>query len=59
MNIVTINNYIDCCIGSNGSHYDISLVIYEIIKENYKYIGNNIWQYNNHDNWIVDIKNQQ
>jgi len=59
MNITTINNYIDCCIGSNGSHYDISLVIYEIIKDNYKYVGDNIWEYNNHGNWTIDIKNQQ
>lgn len=52
-----INNYIDCCISSNGSHYDISLVIYNILKDEYRYIGNNIWEYKNNDNWIIDEKN--
>ena len=52
-----LNDYIDCCIGSNGSHYDISLVIYEIIKNNFKYIGNNIWEYKKNDEWIIDEKN--
>jgi len=52
-----LNNYIDCCISSNGSHYDISLVIYEIIKNKFKYIGNNIWEYKKDDEWINDEKN--
>jgi len=52
-----LNDYIDCCIGSNGSHYDISLVIYEIIKNKFKYIGNNIWEYKKDDEWINDEKN--
>lgn len=52
-----LNDYIDCCIGSNGSHYDISLVIYEIIKNKFKYIGNNIWEYKKNDEWINDEKN--
>ena len=52
-----INNYIDCCIGSNGSHYDISLVIYNILKDDYRYIGNNMWEYKNNDDWLVDEKN--
>ena len=52
-----INNYIDCCIGSNGSHFDISLVIYNILKDEYRYIGNNIWEYKNNDDWLIDEKN--
>lgn len=52
-----INDYIDCCICSNGSHYDISLVIYEIIKNNFKYVGNNIWEYKKDNEWIIDEKN--
>ena len=52
-----INNYIDCCIGSNGSHYDISLVIYNILKDDYRYVGNNMWEYNNNNSWIIDEKN--
>ena len=50
----TINDYIDICIGSNGSHYDVSKVIYEVIKNKFKYMGKNIWKYNDE---IVDDKN--
>ena len=53
----SINNYIDCCIGSNGSHYDIAKVIYEVIKDKYHYNGNNIWTVKVNDNWEVDNKN--
>jgi hypothetical protein len=59
LNIDIINNYIDCCIGSNGSHYDISLVIYNILKDSYRYIGNNTWEYNDNNLWIVDEKNMK
>lgn len=53
-----INQYIDCCIGSNCSHYDISLTIYEILKDKYRYIGNKIWQYYDIEKniWINDEK---
>ena len=54
---ILINNYIDCCIGTNGSHYDIAKVIYEIIKDTYMYNGNNIWSYKENNIWIVDDKN--
>lgn len=58
MNTDLINRYIDCCIGSNGSHYDMSLVIYHILKDKYRYLGDNLWQYKNiNDEWINDIKN--
>jgi len=48
------DRYIDCCIGSNGSHYDISLVCYEIVKNKFKYSEKNIWLYLENDNWLVD-----
>ena len=53
-----INDYIDCCIGTNGSHYDISLTIYEILKNDYRYIGNKNWEYYDiSDNiWKIDDK---
>lgn len=55
-----INNYIDCCINSNGAHYDISLVINEILKNDFRYIGNNIWEYKNENNeWVIDDKNKR
>jgi hypothetical protein len=56
--INTINQYIDCCIGSNCSDYDIALTIYEILKNKYRYIGNRVWQYYDDDKniWINDDK---
>jgi hypothetical protein len=46
MNISSIDDYIDICIGSNGSHYDVSKVIYEFTKDKFSYCGKNIWKYN-------------
>jgi hypothetical protein len=42
----SIDEYIDICIGSNGSHYDVSKVIYEFTKDKFVYCGKNIWKYN-------------
>ena len=52
----TLNEYIDICICSNGSHYDVSKVIYELIKDKFSYCGKNIWKYNNNDIIIIDEK---
>ena len=35
-----LDEYIDICIGSNGSHYDVAKVIYELIKHKFIYL---IW----------------
>ena len=53
-----INQYIDCCIGTHGSHYDISLTIFEILKNKYRYIGSNNWEYydNITNKWLIDDK---
>lgn len=51
-----VEKYIDCCI-INGSHYDVSLACVEILKNKYKYKGNNIWEYLNQNNeWCIDEK---
>jgi hypothetical protein len=51
-----INNYIDLCV-INNSHYDISFVVYKILKDKYRYIKNNSWEYlDKNNNWIRDIK---
>ena len=42
----SVDDYIDICIGSNGSHYDVSKVIYEYTKDNFVYCGKNVWKYN-------------
>jgi hypothetical protein len=50
-----LNDYIDICIGSNGSHYDVSKVIYELIKDKFNYCGKNVWKYiENGENAIDD-----
>jgi len=50
-----LNKNIDCCIELT-SDYNISLVIYTILKNNYRYIGNKKWDYYNNiqKTWIVD-----
>jgi len=52
----SLSEYIDICICSNGSHYDVSKVIYELIKDKFSYCGKNIWKYNNNDSIIIDDK---
>ena len=61
ININLVLQYIDCCIGSSGSHYDIALTMHEILKDSYRYIGNKTWQHFNKDNkiWENDDKNDK
>jgi len=51
-----LNEYIDICIYSNGSHYDVSKVIYELIKNKFSYTGKNVWKFTNNDIIIIDDK---
>jgi hypothetical protein len=51
-----LNDYIDICIGSNGSHYDVAKVIYELIKDKFNYCGKNIWKYVENNENIIDEK---
>jgi hypothetical protein len=49
-----INNYIDLCV-INNTHYDISLVVFKILKGKYKYIKNNVWEYlDKNGKWVID-----
>ena len=51
-----INNCIDLSV-INNTDYDISLVIFTILKGKYKYIKNNMWEYlDKNNNWVCDIK---
>lgn len=54
-----MENIIDACITSN-TDYDIANVIYKILKDKYKYIENNTWEYfdNISNKWHIDIKNK-
>jgi hypothetical protein len=51
-----LDEYIDICIGSNGSHYDVSKVIYELIKDKFIYCGKNNWEYKENEEFINDEK---
>ena len=53
-----LNNSIDLCI-INNNHYDISLVVFKILKYKYRYQKNNIWEYlDKNNNWVQDIKHK-
>ena len=43
------------------SDYNIAILISSILKNKYKYIGNNKWEYydNKQESWINDIKNKK
>ena len=55
-----INKLIDN-ITSDISDYNIAILISEILKNKYKYVGNNKWIYYNLDEnrWLNDIKNKK
>jgi hypothetical protein len=54
-----MENIIDACITSN-TDYDIANVIHKILKDKYKYIENNTWEYFDDitNKWYIDIKNK-
>jgi len=54
-----MENIIDTCITSN-TDYDIANVIHKILKDKYKYIENNTWEYFDDisNKWNIDIKNK-
>jgi hypothetical protein len=57
---MNIGNLIDCCIGSKGSHYDVSRVTYAILKTDFRYDGNNIWYFRNSENqWVIDEQRRE
>ena len=42
-----INDYIDKC-NHNLTHYDISLIVFKVFKNKYRYMGDKQWQYYDH-----------
>ncbi len=40
-----VAQYIDCCIGSKGSHYDIARVCFCILKGEFRYVGDKTWEW--------------
>lgn len=53
-----MDNIIDGCI-TNSSDYDIANVIYIILKNNFRYIENNVWEYLEDNKWYIDKKNEK
>jgi len=54
-----MDDIIDSCITRN-TDYDIANVIHKILKDKYKYIENNTWEYFDDitNKWYIDIKNK-
>jgi len=50
-----MNKIIDDCI-TNNSDYDIANAIYKILKSDFRYIENNVWEYFENDIWYTDKK---
>jgi len=53
-----MDNIIDNCI-TNNSDYDIANAIYNILKDDFRYVENNVWEYIENDLWYTDknVKN--
>jgi hypothetical protein len=57
-----IAKYIDMCI-FNSTHFDIAIVVHKYLKDNYRYVKDNTWEYLKTKNaegsiWDIDINNQ-
>lgn len=50
-----MDNIIDNCI-TNNSDYDIANTIYKILKDDFRYVENNVWEYLENDIWHTDKK---
>jgi len=55
-----IYTYIDQC-NSNLTHYDISIIVYRVFKNAYRYIGDKNWEYFDlvENDWKLDNKCQK
>ena len=53
------NKSIDCCIDLT-SDYNVSRIIYYILKNKYRYIGEKKWEYYNSKDtkWYIDVNNK-
>ncbi len=56
-----MHDLIDCCIGSRGSHYDVARVVHGVLRNSFKYDGNNRWFYVHPDTgqWTFDDNKQE
>jgi len=47
---------IDVCLGSKGAHYDVAHVTYYVLKDRFRYIGDNRWEMlSPHECWMEDV----
>lgn len=47
--------FIDFCIGSKGSHFDVAQVAYTILQHRHRYIGDNQWEVLRDGVWVPDV----
>lgn len=40
-----VNQLIDCCIASKGSHYDIARVCFYLLRHRFRYVGEGTWEH--------------
>lgn len=54
-----VNTLADYCIGSKGAPSDIAQVANVVLKNKFRYIGNNVWEYQDDESneWRVDTNN--
>lgn len=58
INDIDIDTLINNCI-THEYHMEIALVIYTLLKDKYKYIGENKWEYYNNNIWKIDKNNNE
>ena len=53
-----IEQFIDIAIATNGSDYDVAKCIYEIYKNNYKFIDNTWYEFDKENNTWINLKSK-
>lgn len=53
---MTTEKLVDICLNTKGAASDVATVGYRILKDKYRYIGDNTWEYLDTDgtSWILD-----
>lgn len=54
-----VQQLIDCCIGSKGSHYDVARASYYILHGQFRYIGDASWEKRQDHTWSLDTDRRE
>lgn len=54
-----VNRFVDLCVGTNGSHYDVARVVHHCLRHQFRYKGNGAWEYKKNDAWVADANNYE